>query len=82
MVHEKTRPRGRDGVPVTGIALLATAAIVLPCSAYTHGVTFRPRRCNNWRCVGVYTNEGARPQRLRPNPSEARSEHVSHGRYP
>jgi len=38
MVHEKTRPRGREGVPVTGIALLAAAAIVLPYSAYMHGV--------------------------------------------
>ena len=38
MVHEKTRPRGRDGVPVTGVALLGAAAIVLPYSAYAAGV--------------------------------------------
>ncbi len=38
MVHEKIRPRGRDGVPVTGVALRAAAAILLPYSAYTGGV--------------------------------------------
>jgi predicted metal-binding membrane protein len=37
MVHEKTRPAGRRGVPVTGAALLGLAAIVLPWSAYTSG---------------------------------------------
>lgn len=37
-VHEKTHPRGRDGVPVTGIALLGTASIVLPYSAWAAGI--------------------------------------------
>jgi predicted metal-binding membrane protein len=34
MVHEKTRPAGRDAVPVTGVALLALASIVLLYGAY------------------------------------------------
>lgn len=38
MVHEKTRPHGRDSVPVTGVALLAVATIVLAYSAYADGV--------------------------------------------
>ena len=38
MIHEKTRPRGREGVPVTGTALLAAAAIVLPYSAWSQGL--------------------------------------------
>ena len=38
MVHEKTRPRGREGVPVTGVALLGAAAVVLPYSAWAQGV--------------------------------------------
>jgi predicted metal-binding membrane protein len=38
MVHEKTRPAGRRAVPVTGIALLGAAAVLLPWSAYAHGV--------------------------------------------
>ena len=33
MVHEKTRPSGRDGVAVTGVALLALASIVLAWGA-------------------------------------------------
>jgi predicted metal-binding membrane protein len=35
MVHEKTRPSGRDGVPVTGVALLGVASIVLASGAYS-----------------------------------------------
>jgi len=38
MVHEKTRPEGRRLVPVTGLALLATASVVLLASAYGAGV--------------------------------------------
>jgi predicted metal-binding membrane protein len=38
MVHEKTRPEGRRLVPVTGIALLATASVVLLASAHGAGV--------------------------------------------
>ena len=34
MVHEKTRPAGRRAVPVTGVALLGLASIVLLYSAY------------------------------------------------
>ena len=34
MVWEKTRPSGARSVPVTGIALLGAAAVVLPYSAY------------------------------------------------
>ena len=34
MVYEKTRPSGARSVPVTGIALLGAAAVVLPYSAY------------------------------------------------
>jgi predicted metal-binding membrane protein len=37
MVHEKTRPAGRRAVPVTGVALLATASVVLIASAYANG---------------------------------------------
>ena len=37
MVHEKTRPAGRRSVPVTGVALLALAAILLPWAAYANG---------------------------------------------
>jgi predicted metal-binding membrane protein len=38
MVHEKTRPEGRRMVPVSGLALLATASVVLLASAYGAGV--------------------------------------------
>jgi len=38
MIHEKTRPGGRRGVPVTGVALLSAAAFVLPYSAYSSGI--------------------------------------------
>jgi predicted metal-binding membrane protein len=34
MVHEKTRPAGPRAVPVTGVALLAVASVVLAYSAY------------------------------------------------
>jgi predicted metal-binding membrane protein len=34
MIHEKTRPTGARAVPVTGVALLAMASIVLAYSAY------------------------------------------------
>jgi predicted metal-binding membrane protein len=34
MVYEKTRPSGARSVPVTGVALLGAAAVVLPYSAY------------------------------------------------
>ena len=34
MVHEKTRPMGAKAVPVTGIALLGAASVVLAYSAY------------------------------------------------
>jgi predicted metal-binding membrane protein len=34
MVHEKTRPAGRAAVPVTGIALLGLASLVLAWGAY------------------------------------------------
>src|SRR5680860_1237907 len=34
MVYEKTRPSGARSVPVTGIALLGAAAVLLPYSAY------------------------------------------------
>jgi predicted metal-binding membrane protein len=34
MVHEKTRPMGARAVPVTGVALLGAASIVLMYSAY------------------------------------------------
>jgi predicted metal-binding membrane protein len=34
MVHEKTRPAGRRVVPVTGVALLAVASVMLAYSAY------------------------------------------------
>jgi predicted metal-binding membrane protein len=37
MVHEKTRPAGRRTVPVTGLALLASASVVLLYSAYQAG---------------------------------------------
>ena len=37
MVHEKTRPMGRRAVPVTGLALLGAASIVLLNSAYQAG---------------------------------------------
>lgn len=35
MVHEKTRPLGARGVPVTGIALLGAASVTLIYSAFT-----------------------------------------------
>ena len=38
MVHEKTRPGGARAVPVTGVALLGAASIVLLYSAYAAGV--------------------------------------------
>jgi predicted metal-binding membrane protein len=34
MIHEKTRPAGARAVPVTGLALLAAASVVLAYSAY------------------------------------------------
>lgn len=37
MVHEKTRPLGARGVPLTGVVLLAAAAIVLAHGAITAG---------------------------------------------
>jgi predicted metal-binding membrane protein len=37
MVHEKTRPAGRNGVPVTGVAALGLASIVLAWGAYASG---------------------------------------------
>jgi Predicted metal-binding integral membrane protein (DUF2182) len=37
MVHEKTQPSGRQAVPVTGVALLATESVVLLPSAYANG---------------------------------------------
>jgi predicted metal-binding membrane protein len=37
MVHEKTRPLGGRAVPVTGVALLAGASVVLLYSAYAAG---------------------------------------------
>jgi predicted metal-binding membrane protein len=37
MVHEKTQPAGRRTVPVTGVALLAMASIVLLASAHANG---------------------------------------------
>jgi predicted metal-binding membrane protein len=39
MIHEKTRPAGARAVPVTGVALLAMASIVLAYSAYAASVT-------------------------------------------
>ena len=33
MIHEKTRPAGARAVPVTGVALLAAASVVLAYSA-------------------------------------------------
>jgi hypothetical protein len=38
MVHEKTRPMGAKAVPVSGVALLGAASIVLMYSAYAAGV--------------------------------------------
>lgn len=38
MVHERTRPAGRRAVPVTGVALLAVAAILAPYNAWAAGV--------------------------------------------
>jgi len=38
MVHEKTRPAGHRGVPVTGVALLGAASVVLLYSGYAAGV--------------------------------------------
>lgn len=35
MVHEKTRPSGAHGVPITGIALLGVASVTLIYSAFT-----------------------------------------------
>jgi predicted metal-binding membrane protein len=37
MVHEKTRPSGARAVPVTGLALLGAASVVLLYSAYAAG---------------------------------------------
>ena len=37
MIHEKTRPSGARAVPVTGVALLAAASVVLAYSAYASG---------------------------------------------
>ena len=37
MIHEKTRPMGAKAVPVTGVALLGAASIVLAYSAYAAG---------------------------------------------
>jgi predicted metal-binding membrane protein len=37
MVHEKTRPSGARAVPVTGVALLGAASVVLLYSAYAAG---------------------------------------------
>lgn len=37
MIHEKTRPLGARAVPVTGVALLGTASLVLMYSAYAAG---------------------------------------------
>ena len=37
MVHEKTRPKGAKAVPVSGVALLGAASIVLMYSAYAAG---------------------------------------------
>ena len=37
MVHEKTRPAGRRGVPLTGVTLLALSSIVLLYSGYAAG---------------------------------------------
>jgi predicted metal-binding membrane protein len=37
MIHEKTRPMGAKAVPVTGIALLGAASIVLLYSGYAAG---------------------------------------------
>jgi hypothetical protein len=37
MIHEKTRPMGAKAVPVTGLALLGAASIVLMYSAYSAG---------------------------------------------
>jgi predicted metal-binding membrane protein len=39
MVHEKTRPAGARAVPVTGVALLAVASIVLAYGAYAASAT-------------------------------------------
>ena len=37
MIHEKTRPLGARTVPVTGVALLGAASVVLAYSAYASG---------------------------------------------
>jgi predicted metal-binding membrane protein len=37
MIHEKTRPTGARAVPVTGVALLGAASVVLLYSAYAAG---------------------------------------------
>jgi predicted metal-binding membrane protein len=37
MIHEKTRPAGAKAVPVTGVALLGAASVVLLYSAYAAG---------------------------------------------
>ena len=37
MIHEKTRPSGARAVPVTGVALLALASVVLAYGAATAG---------------------------------------------
>lgn len=38
MVYERTRPASRRAVPVTGVALLAAAAVLLPYNAWVAGV--------------------------------------------
>jgi len=38
MIHEKTRPLGARAVPVTGVALLGAASVVLAYSAYASSV--------------------------------------------
>jgi hypothetical protein len=37
MIHQKTRPLGARAVPVTGVALLGAASVVLLYSAYATG---------------------------------------------
>jgi predicted metal-binding membrane protein len=37
MIHEKTRPSGARAVPVTGVALLAAASVVLAYGAAAAG---------------------------------------------
>ena len=47
MIHEKTRPAGARAVPVTGVALLAAASVVLAYSAARSGRLIHPRRRAN-----------------------------------